>query len=355
MGLKKIFKKIFKTNSSVNNFKLSKPLKIGIFGAGAQATLLAKQVISAGAKIEVIHDIKIDAAKKLALMTNTKNCTNKIEDFFKFSMDGVLISTIPTVRTEPIKQACDKKINIFVEKPPAYDLKMGRECLNYIKNSGIISSVGFQSRYDPRYEKLKKLIEGKEIHLVRTKLTIGYYPVIQVPEWYLQKKISGGPYAEQAIHLLDCVRYILNNPKPIRAASMGVKNMVNYNNNIDAENSLQLIYELDNGIFGSHTNHCGHDVTKWDLELIGPNLRLEANATEKVIKGTFQGKKLNEKFGPNNDLGGLDKISAWLKSIEENNKSYIRSSYEESLNTQALIEAAIKSQNSNKMELAEKI
>ena len=124
---------------------------------------------------------------------------------------------------------------------------------------------------------------------------------------------------------------------------------------IDAENSLQLIYELDNGIFGSHTNHCGHDVTKWDLELIGPNLRLEANATEKVIKGTIQGKKINEKFGPKNDLGGLDKISAWLKSIQENNKSYIRSSYEESLNTQALIEAAIKSQNSNTMELAEKI
>ena len=41
--------------------------------------------------------------------------------------------------------------------------------------------------------------------------------------------------------------------------------------------------------------------------------------------------------------------------MQENNKSYIRSSYEESLNTQALIEAAIKSQNSNKMELAEKI
>ena len=48
-------------------------------------------------------------------------------------------------------------------------------------------------------------------------------------------------------------------------------------------------------------------------------------------------------------------IEQRLKSIEENNKSYIRSSYEESLNTQALIEAAIKSQNSNKMELVEKI
>ena len=253
-------------------------------------------------KIKVIHDIKIDAAK-LAQIT-TKNFTDKIEDFFKYSMDGIHFY-YSTVRTEPIKHACDK-INIFVEKPPAYDLKMGRECLNYIKNSGIISSVGFQSRYDPRYEKLKKLIEGKEIHLVRTKLTIGYYPVIQVPEWYLQKKISGGPYAEQAIHLLDCVRYILNNPKPIRAASMGVKNMVNYNKNIDAENSLQLIYELDNGIFGSHTNHCGHDVTKWDLELIGPNLRLEANATEKVIKGTFLGKNL---------MKNLAQTMIWVVSI----------------------------------------
>ena len=38
-------------------------------------------------------------------------------------MDGLLICTIPTVRTEPIKQACDKKINIFVEKPPATILK----------------------------------------------------------------------------------------------------------------------------------------------------------------------------------------------------------------------------------------
>ena len=76
---------------------------------------------------------------------------------------------------------------------------------------------------------------------------------------------------------------------------------------------------------------------------------------KKLSKVQCREKKINEKFGPNNDLGGLNKISAWLKSIQENNKKYIRCSYEESLNTQALIEAAIKSQNSNKMELVEKI
>jgi len=51
----------------------------------------------------------------------------------------------------------------------------------------------------------------------------------------------------------------------------------------------------------------------------------------------------------------LDKTSAWLKAIETGDRKYIRSDYKESLNTQALIDAAIKSQSSNNMELAEKI
>ena len=194
-------------------------------------------------------------------------------------MDGLLLCTMPTVRTEPIKRACDKKIHLLIEKPAAYNLNDGQKCLDYINKSGVISSVGFQFRYEPRYEKLKKLIEGQEIHLARTKLTVNYYPAMNVPAWYLQKQFSAGPYAEQAIHLLDCVRFVLGNPRPIRAASIGAKNMVHDRKDLDAENALQLIYELDNGVFGSHTNHCGHDRVRWDLELIGPNLQLKANAT----------------------------------------------------------------------------
>ncbi len=92
----------------------------------------------------------------------------------------------------------------------------------------------------------------------------------------LTKKISAGPFSDQAIHLLDCVRFLLDNPRPVRAASIGAKNMVRYRKDLDAENALQLIYELDNGVFGSHTNHCGHGDVRFDLELIGPTLRLNA-------------------------------------------------------------------------------
>jgi len=316
----------FKLYPSGSSFKLSRPLNIGIIGAGNQASNLSGQVISSGAKIVAIHDIKIESAQKLAKLTNTSFSTNNLEEFFNVPMDGLIISTIPTVRSEPIKLACKKKINLLIEKPPAFDLNVGRECLKYIKESGVITSVGFQSRYDPGYEKLKKLIKGKEIHLVKTMLANNYYPLMQVPEWYLQKKHSGGPYAEQAIHLLDCVRFVLDDPKALRASSMGVKNMVNFRKDIDAENALQLIYELDNGVYGSHINHCGHGERRWDFELIGPNLQLQANATEQIIKGKIDGRKIKEKFSHNNDLGGHDKVTAWLKTIETNDKKYIRSS-----------------------------
>ena len=357
MKLKKIWKKIKNKRARKKlspPFKLSKPLRIGVIGAGTQATQLTAIAKNAGAEIVAVHDIKIEAAKKLANLFNVEKSTTKLDEFFNVPMDGLLVCTIPTVRSEPIKRACEKKIHLLIEKPPAYDLVSGRECLSYLNKSGVIASVGFQSRYDPRYEKLKQLIDGHEIHLVRTKITINFYPNVQISPWILQKKISGGPIADQAIHLLDCVRFVLGNPAPVRAASIGVKNMLRYRKDLDAENALQFIYELDNGVIGSHANHCGHDRIRFDLELIGPNIRLEANATEQVIQGMINGKKIDENFPAENSLG-LDKVCAWLKAIESGDRKYIRSDYEESLNTQSLIDAAIKSQTTKNMEMAEKI
>ena len=355
--LKKFLQKIKNKRKKKNlfpPFKLSKPLRIGIVGAGVQATKLTEQVKDAGAEIVAVHDIQIDAAQQLANLRNAKVSTTKLDEFFEVPMDGILICTIPSVRFEPIKRACEKKIHLLIEKPPAYNLVEGRQCLSAINKSGVITAVGFQSRYDPRYEKLKQLIAGHEIHLVRTKITIPYYPPITEAPWSLQKKISAGPFSDQAIHLLDCVRFLLDNPRPVRAASIGAKNMVRYRKDLDAENALQLIYELDNGVFGSHTNHCGHGDVKFDLELIGPTLRLNANATEQIIEGIINGSKIEEDFPAQNSMG-LDKVCAWLKAIETGDRKYILSDYKESLNTQALIDAAIKSQSTKNMELAEKI
>ena len=115
--LKKFLKKIKNRRKKKNlhpPFKLSKPLRIGVVGAGAQATILTEQVKDAGAEIVIVHDIKIDAAQQLAELRNAKISTDKLDEFFEVPMDGILICTIPTVRFEPIKRACKKK-NTFID------------------------------------------------------------------------------------------------------------------------------------------------------------------------------------------------------------------------------------------------
>tara|TARA_B100001123_G_C15241669_1_gene999337 strand:+ start:172 stop:1239 length:1068 start_codon:yes stop_codon:yes gene_type:complete len=355
--MKKLLKKIISISSkkkSIPIFKLSKPLKIGITGAGSQGTQLCNLAKNYGAKIVAVHDANIDAAKKLANIHNAKVSTTDFDKFFEEPMDGLLISTLPTIRLEPITRACNKNINIFVEKPPAYNLIEARKCLSAIKKSNIISSVGFQLRYDPRYKKVKELIADNEIHLVRTKITIDYYLNYRMSPWFLEKQISGGPIAEQAIHMLDCVRFVFNNTKALQAVAIGTKNMGRYNKNFDAENAMQLMYKLDNGIIGVHTNHCGQEKPRFDLELIGPNFQLEANATESKIHGIINGREVNENPSIQND-NGLDKISSWLKAIETKDITYLTSSYEDSLYTQSLVDAAIKSQTTHRVETVETV
>ena len=352
MGLRKALKKIIgnvstKPKISSENFG---NLRIGVIGAGTQGTLLSETAEQVGANIVAIHDRKLVKARKLALLRKATLATDNLDEFFNVKMDGLLVCTVPKIRTELIKRACKNNIHLLIEKPPAYNLVEGKECLSAIEKAGVITSVGFQLRYEPRYERLKQLIEGHKIHLVRTVCTVDYYLNFRMPDWFLKNDASGGPIAEQASHLLDIARFVLGNPKATKATSFGIRNMATDRTEFNAENSIQIIYELDNGVIGVHTNHCGHETSTFDLELIGPRLRLVANATEKTIHGMINGKKINENVPYTTQLG-LNKVTAWLKAIKTGERNYLQSDYLESLNTQSLIEAAIKSRATQSVQI----
>ncbi len=305
----------------------------------------AQSVLAHGASITAVHDVRMEAAELLAEECGASLATDNMDRFFGEPMDGLILTTPPAVREEPIRRACEKSLHLMIEKPPAMKTGEGRRCLEQIQSAGVIAAVGFQLRYSPLYEKLRRIIDGHPIHLVRTVCTIDYYLNFSMSPWFLQKQFSGGPIAEQAIHLLDCARYLLGNAKPIRASAFGTKNMAMERDEFDAENSLQLIYELDNGVIGGHMNHCGHENFSFDLELIGPHLRLEANTASNTITGYLEGNDVKEATPEQNSIG-LNKTGAWLRAIETGDAELIRSDYADSLNTLALVEAAVASLDS---------
>ena len=319
-------------------------LRIGIIGAGNMGRAHWQSVATYGARIVAVHDVNLAAAQRLAAGSTVEVVTDSLDRFFDQPLDGVVVTTPPPVRLQPIQQACERGVHLMIEKPPALNMAEGKTCLEQIEKADVIAAVGFQLRYAPLYEMLKDFIAGEAVHLVRTVCTVDYYLSFRMSPWFLQHEVSGGPIAEQAIHLLDCVRFVLGNPRPVQAHALAAKNMALDRHEFDAENAIQMTYELENGLFATHTNHCGTEKFSFDLEVIGPHLRLRANVTDNRIVGYRHGEDLDRPAPDRNRLG-LDKSGAWLRAIETGDRSLIRSDYREALNTLALVEAAVRSQD----------
>jgi predicted dehydrogenase len=314
----------------------------------------AKSITAYGAQVAAVHDVHVDAAQKMAAEVGAEVATDDCACLFDRALNGVVIATPPPVRLEPVRTACERGVHLMVEKPPALTLAEGRACLEHIEKSGVIAAVGFQLRYAPLYERLKELLVEQTIHLVRTVCAIDYYLNFNVSLWFLQSDVSGGPIAEQAIHLLDCVRFIMDNPKPVQAHALAVKNMAHDRPEFDAENAVQVTYELSNGVFGTHANHCGTERFSFDLEVIGPRLRLQANVTSNRITGYLNGQNCDEPAPVQNSLE-LDKTGAWLRAIETGDRLLIRSDFADSLRTLALVEAAVRSRGTGRFVRVEEL
>lgn len=314
-------------------------LRIGIIGAGGMGTAHAKNIVGLGAEIACVHDVRVDAAQGLASAVDCDCATDSLDTLFGRELDGVVLTTPPAVRVAPVRMACERDISLMIEKPPAFSMSDGAECASLMQGREMFAAVGFQLRYSPLFERLREMLVGETVHLARTVCTIDYYLTFGMSPWFLRRADSGGPIAEQAIHVLDCARYVLGDPQPVRAAAFATKNMAHDRPEFDAENAVQIAYELDSGVLATHMNHCGTERFAFDVELIGPHLRLRADVTENRIVGYLHGEDIAEPAPASNSIG-LDKIGAWLEAIDTGDHSLIRSPYDDALHTLALVEAA---------------
>ena len=217
-------------------------LKIGIVGAGVMGNRHEGRVADYGAQVVAVHDIHLPAAQELGTRAGAKIVTDDLERFFEAEMDGLIITTPPPVRLEPVRRACERGIHLMIEKPPALNMADARACLAHIEDAGVINAVSFQLRYGSIYERLKELLADEMVHLVQTVCTVEYYLTFRMSPWFLQRQISGGPLAEQAIHILDCARFVMGNVKPVQAHAIGAKNMALDRTEFDAENAIQMMY-----------------------------------------------------------------------------------------------------------------
>ncbi len=233
-------------------------IRFGVIGCGNYGMADIRAAFKVGG-VEVIAVCDVDSE-------HLKDCADKVEQSqgsrprtFKHygdlletpGLDAVIIATPPQWHALPFIAAVEKGLDVYCEKPLAYDIREGRAMVDAAKKKGIIVQVGFQRRQSPAIQQAREYIrQGNLGRIIQADAQIHYTagirdttpqdppasldwdlwcgPAPKLPycpqighfAWRLEKTTGHGHLVDWGIHLIDATRWILGEtvPKAVQAS-----------------------------------------------------------------------------------------------------------------------------------------
>lgn len=200
-----------------------KKLKIGIVGCGGianQKHFPAMKENSDLCEIVAFCDIVKERAEKGAAEFGAPGA-RVYEDYHDLLGDSeveVVHVLTPNVAHCPITVAAfEAGKHVYCEKPMAHNTSDARQMIEAWKRSGKQFTIGYQNRFRPEVQNLKKACEAGELgdiyygkaHAVRRRA---------VPTWGVfpdKSKQGGGPLIDIGTHALDLTLWMMDNYEPV--------------------------------------------------------------------------------------------------------------------------------------------
>lgn len=185
----------------------SSPLKIGFVGSGGLAKHHMGQVSKLGHQVAAICDVNPDIAKAPAEQYGAQVYPNHQEMLDKESLAAVYVAVPPFAHGEIELDLCAAKLPFFVQKPVAKEMETAKRVEEAVRNAGVITCVGYQLRYLPTAQRLKRILEGVKVGMGVGQYWCGFTREI-TRGWLVQRNLSGGQMIEQTTHLVDMIRFL---------------------------------------------------------------------------------------------------------------------------------------------------
>lgn len=236
-----------------------KKLKIGLIGAGWYGMVITRAALKVGG-VEVVAICDVDSehlsssAGEISKLQGTRPQTFKYyQDLLDMKgLEAVFIGTPPHWHALQFIAACEKGLDIYCEKPLAYDIQEGLAMVKASQKAGNIVQIGFQRRQCNAFRKAKELIGAGSIgnvHQIAAQINyvpgnqdttlqappasldweewcgpapkLEYRPNIGHKAWRLEKAYGNGHLVDWGIHLIDGIRVIMGESMPAEFYSVG--------------------------------------------------------------------------------------------------------------------------------------
>ena len=224
------------------------PLKAGLIGAGGYGMALMKAAFKVGG-VEILGICDADSEHLSRNAAELEKMQGKRPREFKHygdllginGLEAVFIATPPQWHALQFIAACEKGLDIYCEKPLAYDVREGLAMIAAARKAGNIVQIGFQRRQSEAFRRTREFIqEGKAgtIHQIAAQIhyaaqvadtgiqpppasldwdqwcgpapMLDYRPSIGHFQWRLEKEYGNGHLVDWGIHHIDTVRMIMD-------------------------------------------------------------------------------------------------------------------------------------------------
>ncbi len=259
----------------------SAKLKFGLIGCGSYGMSDVRAAFKVGG-VEVIALCDVDSQHLVEAATSIEKTQGSRPRTFKHyqellatpGLNAVIIATPPHWHALPFLAAVEKNLDIYCEKPLAYDIREAQAMVAAAKKKDIVVQIGFQRRQSPALRQVHDYLQqGSLGRIVQVDAQIHYLaglrdttpqdppasldwdlwcgPAPKIPyspqvghfAWRLEKTTGHGHLVDWGIHLIDATRWILGltTPRSVQAAG----GLYHYKDKITTPDVLTVHFDFD--------------------------------------------------------------------------------------------------------------
>jgi len=308
-------------------------IRVGLIGCGGRAgahmnALIQMEDVQVVAVADPVEERRLAAAEKMGATRIYKDHTELYDNESAETLDVVYICIEPTAHTDTETRAIEMGIPFLVEKPMAMDVAQAEEIARKVEEKGLLTAVGFQDRYLDLIQMIKDELPKHKTGGLVYGAWVGGIPGVW---WWQKKSTCGGQLLEQNIHLLDSLRYLYGEPLSVYATcekgmvEAGVDASAEY----DTDDHSTVVFRFRNHVTATLVSACyvkglkhrsGLYITMSDI-IFDYRLRNNMIITTKDGSTDIPRKE--------NQTLALDR--AFVEAVKTDNRSLIRSDYEDGL------------------------
>jgi len=138
-------------------------------------------------------------------------------------LDAVVIATPSKLHARMVREALNKGLHVFCEKPFCLDPRESRDLAELAIEKKLVNQVGYHYRFVGTFNEAKRLLDARalgDVHHIRVE---AYGPVVLRAKgvtWRNRSDEGGGCLYDYACHALDLVNYLVGPPQSVGGVAL---------------------------------------------------------------------------------------------------------------------------------------